>query len=847
MGMKITTLLTLENRRKREPLPPFERLSLLKEKPYALLFTVTVLLFALLSFPFTLLSLSSNDIIPGTIAEYPIKAKRNFLFEDHALTLEKRNKALANLLPLFDINGEKRIQVQENIRRAFQEIHAAYRKVLPDYDTYTYLDDEMDMMLFSQQKKRVKNIPEKDKALEQFEESKEFPLLVEEFQKNLGINLSKKTIKNLKWHHFNKRIQEVMSSVVDTVYRKGVVSSKEAMRTEYPRGFILRNAETGHEEIRSSPNSFFSKTDFTSQIKPFIDERIGDNNRYLKIAIAKMLDKLIQPDITFNKVETEARKEKRRKEIPPVIISIRKGQMIVREGEIITPTHIEKIAAMQGGERDRRILNYGIGYLCFAFLFVTALFSYVARFIPKEKKDFQHLLLFCLFYLFSFALLRGVYALGYSIYEGSGSFGQNIALELLPVGVLTILMSVFFTKSSIMMATLSLIFYSLLFFENNPLFILLSLSAGFITFLKVHQFTRKTSIHHLGLLIGCTNALFLICYDIVFAHDASTVLYDAFAGFSGGILSSLIIVALIPVIESLFHTTSDIKLLELTDFNHPLLREMVLKAPGTYHHSLMVGNLSEEAAKAIGANHLLARVGAYFHDIGKIDKPLYFIENLRGEQNRHDNLTPTMSALIIKGHIKGGVEIARKYKLLPVIQDFIREHHGTGRISFFYEKSAKQESEDTMRALEDSFRYEGPVPQSKETAIVAMADTLEAASRTLKEPTRSNITELVNRLVKAKQDDGQLSEAPLTFRELAKIKESFINTLENMHHSRIEYPEPQTPVKKEHEKQTGKMEHLHQHQRDKAKKKTDQSQRLTLKNSKDSSASWKNGTDYSKL
>jgi putative nucleotidyltransferase with HDIG domain len=253
--------------------------------------------------------------------------------------------------------------------------------------------------------------------------------------------------------------------------------------------------------------------------------------------------------------------------------------------------------------------------------------------------------------------------------------------------------------------------------------------------------------------------------------------------FGGGIANIIIVSAVMPLLESVFKLTTDMRLLELSDQNHPLLRQLMLKAPGTYHHSLLVGNLAEEAAEAAGANPLLVRVGAYFHDVGKIVKPEYFIEN-QGKENRHDRLSPSMSALILISHVKEGVEMARNHKLPPEIIDLICQHPGTSLLRFFYEKAKKQGGD----AREEVYRYPGPSPQTREAGIMMLADMVEAASRSLSDTSPARLAGLVERVVQTAFADGQLDSCAITLRDLSRIQESFLRVLAGIYHHRVIYP-----------------------------------------------------------
>ena len=253
--------------------------------------------------------------------------------------------------------------------------------------------------------------------------------------------------------------------------------------------------------------------------------------------------------------------------------------------------------------------------------------------------------------------------------------------------------------------------------------------------------------------------------------------------------------ALLPFLERWFDIQTDISLLELSDANHPLLKELVQRAPGTYNHSINVASMAEAAADSIGANGLLCRVGAYFHDVGKLRKPEYFIENQAGGINRHDDLVPTMSTLVIIAHVKDGAEIAKTHRLPRRIIDLIEQHHGTTLVEYFYRRAEQQleESGDEEATVDEAdFRYPGPKPQTPEGAVIMLADAVESASRALRDPAPARIENLVTEIAKKKFDDGQFDECPITIEQLHAIERSLIKSLNAMYHARVKYPEPQT-------------------------------------------------------
>lgn len=342
-------------------------------------------------------------------------------------------------------------------------------------------------------------------------------------------------------------------------------------------------------------------------------------------------------------------------------------------------------------------------------------------------------------------------------------------------------------------------------------YMILSLVAGMTSVLLAHQVRKRIQLLQAGIYVGAvTLVLGLIlgrlnisaCFGPNAVDHLQLLGTGSAAAFGTAVFAALLISGLLPMFEGVFHLTTDISWLELSDLNHRLLRQMQLEAPGTFHHSLVVASLSEAAAEKIGANAPMCRVCSYFHDVGKLTKPNYFIENQHdGGENPHDSLTPTMSALIIIAHVKDGVDLAVKHKLNPRIIDVIQEHHGDSLVAFFYRRAQEQkklELEKVDRRLENpedlpmidekNFRYPGPRPSTRESGIIALADMVESASRTLRKPSPARIRALVEDLIHSRIVDGQLDDCPLTIRELAIIKESFSNTLRSMLHSRIDYP-----------------------------------------------------------
>ena len=354
---------------------------------------------------------------------------------------------------------------------------------------------------------------------------------------------------------------------------------------------------------------------------------------------------------------------------------------------------------------------------------------------------------------------------------------------------------------------------SLLFGKIDAPLLVCGVMSGFTAVTLTLQVRRRSRLIRAGFGVGLAIWLLSLTFGLIgtidlFAprsNDWSMIgLQSAFA-IANGIITATIVGGILPILEHLFQITTDISWLEASDLNHPLLRRMTIEAPGTYHHSLVVANLAEAAAEAIGANATLCRVCAYFHDIGKLVKPDYFTENMNFERNPHDDLAPTMSALIILAHVKEGVDLALKHKLNQPIIDVIQEHHGTSLVYYFYKRALQQHQDaraggkimnmredDIPEVREETFRYSGPKPQTKESAIVSLADMVESASRSLEKPTPQKIEQLVNDLIALRISDKQLEECPLTLADLTTIAERFRFTLATMLHTRIAYPKHET-------------------------------------------------------
>jgi hypothetical protein len=507
---------------------------------------------------------------------------------------------------------------------------------------------------------------------------------------------------------------------------------------------------------------------------------------------------LVAPTMAPNLPATLAARRDAEAGVKPVGYQISRGEVIVREGERIGGEAMAKLSALTSAGGGRMaIWGWGLLSLLLAGAVVVLLRLELSPSVnsPKRMAMVATLLLCHLVVLkLSIAFIKG-YAVGASGIHASAY------LWAIPAAIFPLLAAIFFDRGAGMLTVVMTMVLTA--FAADPPFPLAvyHFFCGTAAVLALPNRRTRSAILGASFWVSATGALFAVVYLMTEGQpvDAETG-FHAVMALLGGMIVGAVTSALIPLFEAAFKETTDIRLLELLDMTQTALRRLVQEAPGTYHHAIMVGNLSEAAAEAVGANALRARVGAYYHDIGKLAKPDYFIENLGGRENIHDRLAPTMSALVIISHIREGIDIAERNKVPPDIIDVIREHHGTGLIGYFYQK-AKEASGDAKGSVkEDDFRYPGPKPRRKESAIVMLADQIEAAVKAMKSPDAPRIRALIQKIINDNFADGQLSECRLTLQDLQRIATAFYRVLEGTAHLRPDYPQTEKLTADHHER-----------------------------------------------
>jgi putative nucleotidyltransferase with HDIG domain len=448
-------------------------------------------------------------------------------------------------------------------------------------------------------------------------------------------------------------------------------------------------------------------------------------------------------------------------------------------------------------------------FLIALLIFVTAVAQLWVNHPNTFAKNSRLLLMFGII-LLHLAIVKFILVLAWN-----GTIDLQIGKLLLPYAFAPLVCSVLLGKNQGLYAATYVSLWGSIIVPSEidrAVFLVTSLICGFIAVFVTLQVRKRSRLIRAGVFVGLATWLLaiifqqiLIPWEIFPGLDWKTIGSQSLAAIGSGIMTAMIVGGSLPILESLFSITTDISWLESADLNHPLLKRMTIEAPGTYHHSLVVANLAESAAEAVGANATMCRVCAYFHDIGKLVKPEYFTENMSGDENPHNDLAPTMSALIIIAHVKEGVDLALKNKLSREIIDVILQHHGTTLAGYFYKRALQQQEdarqggkimnireEDIPEVSEESFRYNGPKPRTRESGIVSLADAVESASRSLEKATPQRIEQLINDIIEKRIIDRQLDECDLTIRDLRVIADSFKFTLQSMLHSRVAYPTENT-------------------------------------------------------
>ncbi len=484
----------------------------------------------------------------------------------------------------------------------------------------------------------------------------------------------------------------------------------------------------------------------------------------------------------YDPVSTNELREKAVERVEPVVVQLSKNQKIVGKGEIITPEHqeaLERLGLLTSSNPAMPILGMGL----LVMIFCGSIIMYLYQYRPKILENESLIVLIGLLIISTLLISNAITSINIGI---NAEFSTLVSYAA-PVAAGAMLIAILFDgKFSMFITTLLAILIGIMNGVELQ-FALVAFVGGVAGIYSVSKLSQRSDLVKASIYIVGANVITILALGLMLNYSLPMLSISILLGIINGILSSVLTIGTLPFWETAFGITTSVKLLELSNPNQPLLRRLLLEAPGTYHHSVVVGNMAEAAADAVGADTLLTRVGANYHDIGKVKRPYFFIENQLTSENPHDKLAPTLSTLIITAHIKDGIELAKEQGLPESIIEIICQHHGNSVISYFYHKAKEGSLGEVCQ--EDDFRYDNQKPRTKEAAIVMLADSIEAGVRSIQKPTPNKIEIFVRKIIKDKLEDGQLGECDLTFKELDIIAQSFVKILAGIFHSRIEYPE----------------------------------------------------------
>ena len=680
-----------------------------------------------------------------------MRAIQDVTYEDTAATAIKRSEAMARVPVLYQLETDRISEHLKSISAAFEEA----RKILSENDITP--------------KKKLSSAARRE--------------ILEKLTAQVGEIFPASVLPVLLRQKFDQGLEGRILKVLDTILRDGIISDRAQFLEDQRSGIEIRDRSSAYAYLARDLDAA------KEQLRQFRLD-FAELSQEDQTALIRYLETTLFPTLVLNRKETESRRALEASRVQPVEVQIKQGQTVVRSGETVTPKIMMQLGALRSLQQPRSFIWQFIGYFLLTVILLYSLWRYFVFYQARHRKIRNHAALVMVIIALELLIMRLATALADILGEQFQRFRDPSMLYYgIPFAFAALLITLLVDVnlgiiSSIVLGVLCGLFYGDI---DLATYLIIGSLAGVYS---VRQYKDRAAILKAGLTIGVVNFLCLAGLAILrqipvkFSDELDQLALALLSGMLATALASM----LLPALESLFRITTDIKLLELSNLNAPILRRLSVEAPGTYHHSLMVATLAESAAEAVGANPLLARVAAYYHDVGKVLKPEYFVENQSHGSNVHEELSPSMSCLVISSHVKDGVQLAKELGLPQRIRDMIPQHHGTRVMTYFYLKAKESCTEETKTVLEADFRYPGPKPRSKEAAILMLADSVEAASRTLIDPASAQIRGMIGRLTDDVISDDQFNDCDITLREVQLIKESFFKILTGIFHHRIEYP-----------------------------------------------------------
>lgn len=689
----------------------------------------------------------------GDIAESDIRVQRDIYFVKESETDIEMKRALQSQKLVFDKNSSV---LQDNLKYA-DELFSAVIKTLEDYPPLSNND-------LSIQLEVLKNRLPK------------------------SLHFTDKILLNLLNYENPRQLKNAVLKMLIYIYDYRGLG---VLETEYTnplnldiRTITVRNEDSA--ELNDEVSAVIEDLVTIDNIKGRLYSICYSVAPYLPqetiLSISSIIKGNLKSNLSFNEEETRRRIDEKLKEIKPVTGVLKKGQTLVREGDTITNDILQKISILNRHAQTSHV-NFIIGVILIQIIFVAIMsfftFTYEIFYFPDRKGI-----------VVVFSLL--IFFMAYSFFVDNFELAQTskIAIILLmPIPFVTMMISILYNIYLSLFVALYLIFFTFMMVEIDIQVVILTFSSALMgSFINLNV-DRRSDFFKGGLILGAINSIIIIALSFIENAPWKITLSNCQLALANGILNSILVLGIFPLYEHIFDITTKFKLLELSDLNADIFKKMLLNAPGTYNHSLLVSTLAEAATKEIKGNYMLARVGAFYHDIGKIPDAGVYIENGISDI-RAKKFSPREYSKLIISHVNKGVSMAKSSGLPDSVVDFIREHHGTSTMTFFYHQALENASTSNEEFVDkDDFQYDGPKPKSKETAVVMLADAIEAASRSIKDPSRDKIEGMVRKIIYNKLNDGELDSSGLSMVELKKVQNVFLNMLYGIFHTRIEYPD----------------------------------------------------------
>jgi putative nucleotidyltransferase with HDIG domain len=708
-----------------------------------------------------------DSLLMSEIADRSVRADRELMVEDPSATQEKRDAARRNSPTVFDLDDGAAHAAKARLNSLFLRGRTILNA--PDVQSPVYTDP--------------KQVNEPD--------ANDLQRLRERFNALLSLPSEDRSFNALLKARFSPQLERTIFELIMDLLNQGIVADKKILLDQRDRGILIRRTELQLESLAPYAAVFPS----LSEARRLVRERAmifsSDYEPALTRAVITVAQSLLRPNLVMNREETVKRRNEAAAQVAPVYFQVKPGEIIVREGERVNELARLKLRALASKADRKDWFPKASGHFVLIAVFLGVTYLVAVRIRQDINLSSRDKVFLATTLILSLTIAYAATQVGDAMAKGFPGINKTTIFFATPVAAAGMTVTVFLGPfMGIVFSVVASALTGLIFDRQMVMFIYAFLSsvAGLAGLVNVRD---RGAVVKAGLLAALVNMAAILGVGLVEQVELGrAAAFYIGAGLLSGILSGVIVTGLVPLFEMIFRYTTNVKLLELANLDQPILRELMVQAPGTYHHSVIVGAMVEAAAEAIGANPLLAKVSAYYHDLGKMKKPLYFVENQITGVNKHEKLAPSMSALILTSHVKDGVELARQHNLSPQIIDIIQQHHGTSLIAYFFQKARDQRTPDAPEINMEDYRYPGPKPQTREAGLVMLADAVEAASRSIGEPTPARIQGMVQKIINNIFSDGQLDECELTLKNLHLIARSFNKILTGIFHRRISYPEP---------------------------------------------------------